>query len=147
MGHVFGIGSEPRINAGLRIAIWTMLPSWPAVVFLASVLGEQRPTVINDRQLGIQEFKLIAPDVAFKVTAFDRRLDAFDLHARRLLKHVELRALAWININLKQVRFTMLERRDGSIRDRRVCFLRFDRANGQSQANTTDSRSGVRRWA
>jgi hypothetical protein len=36
-------------------------------------------------------------------------LDAFEEHARRLLAHTELCAIAWVNITMKQVALTTLE--------------------------------------
>src|SRR5207302_1208986 len=65
---------------------------------------------IDGRRIGHQRFRLIAPGVALKITAFDGPLDAFDLHARRLLAHVDLGAIAWVNVNMKKVTFTTLER-------------------------------------
>lgn len=63
---------------------------------------------IEGHRLGDQRMRLIAPGVAFKITGLDRSLDEFETHARRLLAHVDLHAIAWININMKQVTFTTL---------------------------------------
>jgi GxxExxY protein len=68
------------------------------------------PVSIGGRQVGRQPMRLIAPAVALKITDFDRSLDEFETHARRLLAHVDLRAIAWVNINMKQVTFTTLTR-------------------------------------
>lgn len=65
---------------------------------------------IGDHALGDQVFRLIAPGVAFKITAFERRLDPFEAHTRKLLAHVDLRAIAWVNIGNNMVTFTTLER-------------------------------------
>lgn len=65
---------------------------------------------IDGHATGFQRMRLIAPDVAFKITAFDGPLDSFETHAHRLLHHVNLRAIAWINIQMKQVTFTTIER-------------------------------------
>jgi|GEM_PF-4430076 hypothetical protein len=43
-----------------------------------------------------------------KITGFDHSLDEFETHARRLLAHVALQAIVWVNINMKQVTFTTL---------------------------------------
>lgn len=51
---------------------------------------------------------LIAPDVAFRLTAFTERLDAFETHARRLLQHTTLKAIQWVNITTHEVTFTTL---------------------------------------
>jgi len=64
---------------------------------------------IGDHLLGDQRFRLIAPGIAFKITAFEGRLDRFEIHARRLLSHVDLRAIAWVNVNIKTVTFVTLE--------------------------------------
>lgn len=65
---------------------------------------------LDGHSLGVQRMRLVAPGVAFKITTFDRSPDAFETHARRLLHHADLHAIAWININMKQVTYTSLER-------------------------------------
>lgn len=67
---------------------------------------------IGGHQPGHQRVRLIAPGVAFKITGFDTPQEAFEVHARRLLGHMDLRAIAWINISMKQVSFRTLERED-----------------------------------
>ncbi|HEY2251797.1 MAG TPA: GxxExxY protein [Planctomycetaceae bacterium] len=64
---------------------------------------------ISGHSLGNQRFRLIGPDIAFKITGFDGRLGPFEAHARRLLGHVDLRAIAWVNISAKTVTFSTLE--------------------------------------
>jgi hypothetical protein len=66
------------------------------------------PVAIGDHQVGQQRMRLIAPGIALKITGFDQSLGDFELHAHRLLAHVDLQAIAWININMKQVTFTTL---------------------------------------
>ncbi len=66
------------------------------------------PVAIDNHQLGQQRMRVIAPGVAFKITGLDHSLDDFETHARRLLEHVDLQAIAWVNINMKQVTFTTL---------------------------------------
>lgn len=68
------------------------------------------PVMIGDRHVGAHTMRLIAPGIALKITGFDRQLDSFESHAKRLLAHVDLRAIAWINIMMKQVTFTILTR-------------------------------------
>ena len=63
---------------------------------------------VGGHGLGQQRMRLIAPGVAFKITGLDGSLADFEAHARRLLAHVDLRAIAWININMKQATFTTL---------------------------------------
>jgi len=64
---------------------------------------------IDGRHIGNQRFRLIAPGVAVKITAFEELSERFEIHARRLLTHVDLRAIAWLNIGINQVTFTTLE--------------------------------------
>ena len=63
---------------------------------------------IGGHRVGEQRIRLIAPGVAFKITGLDRSLADFETHARRLLAHADLRAIAWIDINMKCVTFTTL---------------------------------------
>ncbi|HEV7224447.1 MAG TPA: GxxExxY protein [Pirellulales bacterium] len=67
------------------------------------------PVAIDGHALGVQRMRLIAPGVAFKITALDDSLPRFENHARRLLAHTNLRAIAWINVTMKQVTFITLE--------------------------------------
>lgn len=64
---------------------------------------------LGGQTLGVQRMRLIAPGVAFKITGLDDSLDRFESHARRLLAHANLHAIAWINITMKQVTFTTIE--------------------------------------
>jgi hypothetical protein len=63
-----------------------------------------------DHALGYQRMRLIAPGVAVKLTALSGRLEPFETHARRLLAHADLRAIAGVNIDLKKVTFMTMER-------------------------------------
>ncbi len=65
---------------------------------------------IEGHSLGRQLFRLIAPGIAFKITGLDGNLEHFENHARKLLTHVELRAIAWVNVTMKKVTFVTLER-------------------------------------
>jgi hypothetical protein len=53
--------------------------------------------------------RLASDDVAFRLTAFDSENENFEDHGRRLLRHIDLRAILWINIGLKHVTFTSIE--------------------------------------
>jgi GxxExxY protein len=55
--------------------------------------------------LGHQRFRLVAPDVAFKITALKKDTNRFESHAHRLLAHTKLRAIQWINITRREVTF------------------------------------------
>jgi GxxExxY protein len=75
--------------------------------------GEERvvreiPVRSNGHDLGVQGMRLVADDVAFKLTAFEIDLAPFAEHARRLLRHVDLRAIMWVNIGLQCVTFTTI---------------------------------------
>lgn len=63
---------------------------------------------IGGRPVGHQRFRMLAPGVALRITAFGFRADAFELHARKLLAHTELQAIAWVNIHHTLVTFTVL---------------------------------------
>ncbi|MFO0965795.1 MAG: hypothetical protein U0793_09465 [Gemmataceae bacterium] len=65
---------------------------------------------LDGRPLGQQRVRLIAPDIAFKITALDGPLDDFEAHARRFLAHTRLHSIAWVNITIKKVSFTTLQR-------------------------------------
>lgn len=65
---------------------------------------------MDGRDLGHQRFRLIGPGIALKITAFDGLLELYEVHARRLLAHADLRGIAWVNVSMKKVTFTTLER-------------------------------------
>lgn len=52
-----------------------------------------------------QKMRLVAPDVAFKLTSFPNRLEAFETHSRRLLQHTTLKAIHWANITPNHITF------------------------------------------
>jgi GxxExxY protein len=62
----------------------------------------------SQARLGYQSMRLAAPGVAFKFTALEAGLQAFEEHARRLLAHVELKAILWVNIALHTVTLTSI---------------------------------------
>lgn len=64
---------------------------------------------LGGHKLGNQCMRMIAPGVALKITSLTRSLDAFEMHARKLLDHADLRAIAWVNIDLQKVTFTTIE--------------------------------------
>lgn len=63
----------------------------------------------DGHSLGYQPMRLVADGIGFKLTAFESELNRFEEHARRLLRHVDLRAIVWVNIGLKRVSFTTIE--------------------------------------
>jgi len=77
--------------------------------------GEQRVAQLieitrNGTVLGRQRCRLLAPDVAFKITAHGDERDQVESHLRRWLAHTGLRALQWINLNRTRVEFITLHR-------------------------------------
>jgi len=64
------------------------------------------PVIGPKGHLADQRMRLLAPEVAFKVTALQDRLDDFERQAIRLLRHTNLNAIQWINITQTSVRFT-----------------------------------------
>lgn len=96
------------LGAGLEVALYE-----EAVVhfFGGPARVETRIGVeIGGRSVGEQPMRIIAPGVALKITGFDGSLDKFESNARKLLAHVNLRAIEWVNINMKQVTFTTLQK-------------------------------------
>ncbi|MEJ7594623.1 MAG: GxxExxY protein [Planctomycetaceae bacterium] len=95
----WGTGLElPLYNEALQHFFQEELPLDPKV----SVIGSKG--VIAD-----QEMRLLAPDVAFKLTALHRREDAFLTHARCLLHHTSLKAILWANLTRGAIKFTTIQ--------------------------------------
>ena len=61
--------------------------------------------VSGETLLGLQKFRLAAPDAVFKVTAFADPSDLFVIHASKLLEHTKLQAIQWINMGRSEVSF------------------------------------------
>jgi len=66
------------------------------------------PVFGNKGHLADQRMRLVSPDVAFKITGLQERLDNFEDEARKLLKHTALKAIHWINITQSTVHYTTL---------------------------------------
>ena len=60
-------------------------------------------------RLGVQRMRLAAPDVAFKLTALTERLEMFAIHVHRLLEHTSLKAILWVNVTHREIRFTTIQ--------------------------------------
>ncbi len=78
--------------------------------------GEERverdvPVMLDSLALGHQRMRLAADRVAFRVTAFEDSLiqEKFESHATRLLSHVELDSMLWVNIARHLVTFRTLK--------------------------------------
>ena len=72
---------------------------------------------LDSRQLGWQPFRLVAPGISFKLTAFDGPLEPFEEHAHLLLQHTSLSTILWANIGLRKVTFRTLVK-DGKAKNR-----------------------------
>lgn len=96
------------LGTGLRISLYEEAA---AHCFGGASQVEAEATVrVNGTPIGHQPVRLIAPHVALKITAFESRLEHFEVQARKWLAHVDLLAIAWVNVGMKTVTFTTLER-------------------------------------
>ncbi len=65
--------------------------------------------VLNgDYELGVQNLRLAAPNVAFKLTALSNNFAAHLVQTRKLLAYTSLKAMLWANINHQDVHFTCI---------------------------------------
>ncbi len=55
-----------------------------------------------------QLMRLVAPNVAFKITGLRERLDEFEVQTRKLLQHTTLKTIHWINITQHCLTFRSL---------------------------------------
>lgn len=62
----------------------------------------------KEHALGHQKMLLVAPRVAFALTALPEANADFESHTQRLLRHTELEAVLWANIGLKRVTLTTI---------------------------------------
>jgi hypothetical protein len=60
--------------------------------------------------IGTQKMHLLAPEVAFSVTASIHRPDVVLEHHRRFLRHTPLRAIQWINLHHHCIELRTIER-------------------------------------
>jgi restriction endonuclease len=61
-------------------------------------------------EFGRQKFRLVAPSVAFKITALTDDPRLFESHARRLLEHTSLKVIQWINGAKDEVSFQTIRK-------------------------------------
>jgi len=66
------------------------------------------PVIGSRGHLHDQKMRLLAPEVAFKLTAFHERPETFETHAKRLLQHTNLKAIHWANLTHHEVTFTTI---------------------------------------
>jgi GxxExxY protein len=93
------------LGGGLGIALYE-----EAIMHLLEGTTTDVAVKMDGHVVGQQRVRLIAPDVALKITGFNGPLEPFEQHARRLLAHINLRAIAWVNVNMKEITFTALEK-------------------------------------
>jgi GxxExxY protein len=66
------------------------------------------PVMGKKGHLADQRMRMVAPDVAFKITALQERLDEFEIQARKLIQHTTLKAVHWANITQDTITFRTL---------------------------------------
>lgn len=66
------------------------------------------PVTGSKGHLADQRMRLAAPNVAFKITVLQERLEDFERQARRVLQHTTLDAIHWVNITQNTVQFVTL---------------------------------------
>ncbi|MCX6851506.1 MAG: GxxExxY protein [Verrucomicrobia bacterium] len=66
------------------------------------------PVIGTKGHLHDQKMRMLAPDVAFKLTALADENNNFESHVRRFLQHTTLKAIHWANITTRGVTFTTL---------------------------------------
>lgn len=66
------------------------------------------PVKGKNGHLADQRMRLVAPDIAFKITGLRERLDEFETQTSMLLQHTTLTAIHWINVTQTTVNFTTL---------------------------------------
>jgi len=71
------------------------------------------PVMGTKAHLHDQKMRLLAPGVAFKLTALSDEDNRFESHARRLVQHTTLKAIHWANLTTKCVTFTTIRREEG----------------------------------
>lgn len=79
---------------------------------IAYAVQQHIDIVAGNHRLGRQRVRLAAPGCAFKVTTIaEAEVPYFEDHARRFLRHTELRSIHWINVTREIVRFQAFEKK------------------------------------
>lgn len=76
-----------------------------------ALVMQNLPLFRDQRNLGCQRFHLLAPDEAFRLTAFNSDMPPYRSEVRRLLSLSQLKCIHWINIGLHQVTFETIGRK------------------------------------
>jgi hypothetical protein len=66
------------------------------------------PVTGTKGRLADQRMRMVAPDVAFKITGLQGQTDEFETQSRKLIQHTTLNAVHWANITQHTVTFTTL---------------------------------------
>lgn len=66
---------------------------------------------VHDQKLGVQAFRLLNPETAFKITSLASNAAQYEEHLRRLLAHTSLKQIQWINLGRRTVTFRTVGRR------------------------------------
>ena len=64
----------------------------------------------NGIALGTQRMFLVAPNIAFRITAYTENQNHVESHLRRLLALTNLKAIQWINLNHAKIEFTTISK-------------------------------------
>jgi len=75
-----------------------------------ALVAHNLPLSRSNQHLGNQRFHLLAPDEAFRLTAFNTDMPLYRSEVRRLLSLSPLKCIHWINIGLHKVSFTTINR-------------------------------------
>ena len=72
--------------------------------------GEDRvitpiPIVEGSRSLGHQKVRLLNPETSFTISATTKNIDYYRSHIKRFLKHTNLKAVQWVNLNQRKIEF------------------------------------------
>jgi hypothetical protein len=106
MGHVFEIHSEYVRFFNECIYKQELASRMPG----GADRVVRRVDVRGSRQIiGRQSMHFAGDEIVFKLTAFKSPPKSYEDHLRRLLRHIDVRSMLWINIDLKHVTFTLIQ--------------------------------------
>ena len=94
----WGAGLETRLY---EEAVTHLLGGEEKVLLPVPVMGKKG-------RLADQRMRMAAPDVAFKITGLQERIDEFEEQAKKLMQHTTLKAVHWANMTQQSITFTTL---------------------------------------
>lgn len=62
------------------------------------------------RKVGMQRFRLLSPETAFKITGFEAEHRGYEVELHRMLDHTALNFIQWINVGRRMVTFKTLSK-------------------------------------